>query len=482
MSTDNKSSTTSLRVLKALSIFGGVQVFVIVCSIIRNKCVALWLGTAGIGVFALYNYTLELINQIVQLNIRQSGVRDISSSPLSMRERTVAIVRCVSGWLGIIGAMLTLLLSPLLSYWTFGDYSHTWGFAALAISVGLSALTSGEQAILQATDRLRLLARTSVIGASGGTVASIIMFRYMGMKSIVPSIIIFVVISALCSIYFSRKAVKSPRVGTKTAFTSAKPMVKLGLYMTVSMALGSLVSYIFISWLRIKAGEQGVGIYQAGYVIINQYVGLIFVALGVEYFPRMSRVADSNRRTSIFMRHELVLLMCVMLPCVVVFINAAPLIVNLLYSSDFEAIVPYISIAATGTVLKAISFVMAYVILARGDGKIYLVTESVSSLLFIALSVGGYRLGGLVGVAYGYVAWYALYTLSVWIVCHFRYNLRDLGGYLFLALSVVIIAGIQSATCLAGHYIPAIAISVIATIVSSLLLYRRVLKRRTEKE
>lgn len=475
-------SNTSRRVLKALGIFGSVQVVTIFCSIIRNKCVALWLGTAGIGIFALYNYTLDLISQLNQLNIRNSGVRDIAAASCDERGRMFAVVRRVSSFLAIIGAGLTLLLSPLLSYWTFGDYGHTWGFAVLAVAVGLGTLTAGEQAILQASDKLKLLARASAIGAVVGTAVSIMLFRCFGINGIVPSILIFSLMIAACSVYFSRRDVKAPIVSTSTALSLGRPMLRLGLYMTVAMALTSLASYIFIAWLRKESGEQGVGLYQAGYLIVSQYVGLIFVALGVEYFPRMASVARSSWRTSVFMRHELMILMFLLAPSVVVFINAAPLIVKILYSSEFAGTIPYLSIAAVGTVFKATSFVMAFVILARGDGRLYLVTELISSIFFLVLSIGGYKLAGLEGVAMGYVIWYALYTLNVWIVNRYIYHHHGLGRSISFSLVVVAIAAIQSAICVNDFYIPAIALSVIVTIPSIAILYRRVWNRNTVKE
>ncbi|MDE6801720.1 MAG: O-antigen translocase, partial [Muribaculaceae bacterium] len=175
MSPTNRRQTASARVLKALSVFGSLQVLLVICSVVRNKFIALWLGTAGVGLFALYNYTLDLINQLCQLNLRQSAVREIASSQIDPCQ-VVGMVRRVGMMLGAIGAIATLLLSPLLSYWTFGDYTHTVGFVILAIGVGLSAVSVGEQAILQASNRLKLLAKATAIGSVVGTVISIALF------------------------------------------------------------------------------------------------------------------------------------------------------------------------------------------------------------------------------------------------------------------------------------------------------------------
>ncbi len=63
-------SSISRTVLKAMSIFGGMQVFTILCGIVRTKLVAIWLGTSGVGLFAIYTSALTLVSSLTQLNLR----------------------------------------------------------------------------------------------------------------------------------------------------------------------------------------------------------------------------------------------------------------------------------------------------------------------------------------------------------------------------------------------------------------------------
>ena len=105
--------------MKAMGLFGGVQVMGILCSIIRTKLVALWIGPVGIGLFGLFNNALEMIATGTNLGIRSSSVRDISQAlekrDPSLVARMVTVVRKWSLWLGLAGALLTLAAAPLLS-------------------------------------------------------------------------------------------------------------------------------------------------------------------------------------------------------------------------------------------------------------------------------------------------------------------------------------------------------------------------------
>ena len=190
-----KQGNISRMAMKAMGLFGGVQVAGILCSIIRTKLVALWIGPVGIGLFGLFNNALEMISTGTNLGIRSSSVRDISQAmdrcDKSLVARMVTVVRKWSMWLGLAGALLTLVLAPPLSQVTFGDSLHIWGFVALSVAVLLQALTNGEYAVLQGTARLKRLASVTLWGTLVGLAVSIPLFYLLRERSILPSILAY---------------------------------------------------------------------------------------------------------------------------------------------------------------------------------------------------------------------------------------------------------------------------------------------------
>ena len=160
----NDRNGISKGVLRAMSMFGGVQALSIICSIIRTKLVAIWIGPAGIGLFGLYNTAIDMINNIANLGIRSSSIRDISvANSKGSRKHIAEVIAVVRRWtwaLGIIAAFVTLIASPLLSMWTFGDNNHTLGFIALSATIMFAAVVNCEQSILQGTGKLKRLAKT----------------------------------------------------------------------------------------------------------------------------------------------------------------------------------------------------------------------------------------------------------------------------------------------------------------------------------
>ena len=85
-------------IVKATGLFGGTQVFTILCSIIKTKLVAIWLGAEGVGIIGLYNNTVEMISSLTRLGIGTSSVRDLSKAFKSGDESRFAELVSVVGF------------------------------------------------------------------------------------------------------------------------------------------------------------------------------------------------------------------------------------------------------------------------------------------------------------------------------------------------------------------------------------------------
>ena len=354
-----KQSNISRMAMKAMGLFGGVQVMGILCSIIRTKLVALWIGPVGIGLFGLFNNALEMISTGTNLGIRSSSVRDISqaiaSRDQSLVARMVTVVRRWSMWLGLAGALLTLSLASLLSRVTFGDANHIWGFVALSIAVLLQALTNGEYAVLQGTARLKRLASVTLWGTLVGLAVSIPLFYLLRERSILPSIIAYAIALAAFAWLMRNREYKPVDITRRETFDMGKGFVQLGIFMTLGNFATILASYAFNAWLNINAGTEAVGYYQAGYTLINKYTGLILTALGMEYYPRLARVADSRLRLRAFVSQEINVAISIMAPVVALFILLRELVVWILYTPEFNVILTFVSWGMIGTVLRTLS-------------------------------------------------------------------------------------------------------------------------------
>lgn len=474
------------KAIKAMGLFGGVQVVTILCSIIRTKLVAVWIGPLGVGLFALFNQALETLSTATNLGMRQSSVRDISQAGeqglAGHVTRMVSVVRRWSVWLALGGSVITMALAPMLSRVTFGDAGHVWGFVALSAAVLLMAVTNGEYAILQGTGKLRRLASVTVWGTLTGLAVSVPLFYWLRERSIVPSIVAYALACATFAFIFRNRDYRQVSISRRETFETGKSFIKLGIYMTAGAFVTMLANYVFAAWLNQEAGTEMVGLYQAGNTLVNKYTALILAALGMEYYPRLARMADDARRLRQNVSQEIAVALTAVTPIAALFIVLRLPIISLLYSGEFHAVAGMVSWGAIGSVLRTLSWCIAFVILARGAGRIYLITESLSAVAYLALHIAGYRLWGLTGLGIAFMAWYAFYTVVVAVVMVRVFRIGLSGSIArYTAWAVAVTAGVMVLTDM-GWPVAAGAVTAVSVAVASIVARRLWKTQEEDKE
>lgn len=413
----------SRSAMKAMGLFGSLQVLTILCSVVRVKCVALWIGATGLGLFTIYNAAITLISTITQLNLRSSSVREIAAASPDRRDLISAVTRRWGWLLGVAGAVVMTATAPVFSIRTFGDYGYTLPFALLAAGVLLNSACAGEQSVMQGRGELRHLASSTLWASVAGLLACLPLVYFLGDTGIIPSIIAYSAAGyAAAHLYRSRLA--PVRTTSGDLWRTGGPMLRLGAFMTVAAAFTELLNYILITYINTRGGTSEVGIFQAGYTMVNRYVGMVFAALGTEFYPRLAAASESPMRQQTFVSHEVLVLLLTMLPLILIFMPFVSIAVTILYSSEFTGAVPYVILALPGMVARVCVWCWSFVILARGDGRTYIITEALCDTITLAAAIAGYALCGMSGLGASFSV-STILSLSVIGPVYFRvYRLR----------------------------------------------------------
>lgn len=456
------------KVLKAMGIFSGVQFLTLASGIVRTKLVAIWIGTLGVGLFGIYNSTVDLISTLVLLGIGTSAVRNIANShtPQAVAE-TAAVLRRWGVVLGLFGGILLAALSPLLSRQIFGDSDHVWAFALLGVCIFMNGLNAAQSATMQGMGQLKNLARATVSGMLAGVILSLPLFYWVGADGIPPAIVICSICTVIAARLFGQFPKFNGRMSLKKAWREGNDFVRVGFFIMLSQALTLAASFLFIAWLTNRSGTEATGYFQAGFTLFNRYVGLVFVALSIEFYPRLAAQHGNRKRMSVLTSHELLLVCALLMPLLTIFAAAVPLAVRILYSQAFLAIVPFVTIALVGTVLRAVSWCLGYSMIAYGHGKIMIVTEGTSAILYVGLNIAGWLLGGLEGLGWAYIIWYTLYTVLIAYIYFKVYRQHLTKNVVWLSIATLLCVAAASGLALAGFW----WISLILTVPASVPLF-----------
>jgi len=423
-----KQNNDFFSVLKSTSLFGAVQVYNILISIIRSKIVALWIGPTGMGIIGLLTSTIKVIGELTTLGLSTTAVREIALSKekdeAQKLKETVSTIKKVVWFTGLLGVMVTLVASRWLSYLAFDNYDYTLAFVWISLSLLFNQLSAGQLALLQGFRRLKLLAKTNLLGNFIALIVSLPLYYVFRIDAIVPVILSSSLIALIISWVYSKKLkLESAKISNYKAYSRAKGMLKLGFMLSLSSTISLISAYIFQIYLSKNGGVEIVGYYLAGFMILNSYVGMVFNAMRTDYFPKLSGIINNLDKVKKTVSEQAIVALLLIGPLIVGLLIFLPIVVKLLYSNEFLIITGFISWAILGMLFKTLSWSMGYVILAKGDSKVFIKTAIFFNSLLLGMNIMGYHFHGLDGLGISFLIYYIIHFLGIKIITVRRYKL-----------------------------------------------------------
>jgi O-antigen/teichoic acid export membrane protein len=415
------------QIFKATSLFGGVQVFNIIVSILRSKIIAVLLGPEGMGVVGLFTSTTGFVAGLTNFGLATSAVKNVSAAYSSHDKLRIGVVVAVLRrlvWLtGALGLIVVIVLSPWLSQLTFGNDKYTIAFVWLSVSLLLDQISAGQGVVLRGMRQINFLAKASLTGSILGLIISVPLYYLFGIDGIVPAILLSSLASLMRTYYFSRKVkIEKVDISVQTTVSEGKEMLVMGFMLSISSLLVLLKAYGIRVLISNVGGVAQVGLFTAGFAIINSYVGMIFSAMSTDYFPRLSGVASDEKKCNSLINQQAQIAILILSPFLTVFFIFIGWIVVLLYSSKFLLINDMIQWAALGMYFKAVSWSIGFIFLAKGSSKLFFYNELASSVYGFVLNVIGYYLGGLNGLGITFFLLYFFHLFQVFFVSKYKYG------------------------------------------------------------
>lgn len=427
MSENKQSSYRSI--LKATALFGGVQVYQILIQIVKSKFVAVLLGPAGVGIMGLYQSGLQLVQQISSMGLANSAVRDVSeangSNDIQKIAKTVTVVRKLVWITGLLGLIIVACCSPMLSKFSFGNYDYTIPFIILSVTLLLDQLSAGQKVVLQGMRRLKDLAKCTAFGVTFGLITSVPLYYWFGIDGIIPTLILNSVCSLALSWLYSRKIkIEKIQVTPKQTLEHGKQMLVMGISMSLSGIFSSVVAYAIRGYIQGSGGVEQVGLFQAGFVIMTTYVGMVMNAIGTDYYPRLAAVNKDNIKCREVISQQGEIGTMILGPMLTFCLVFMPFVLQILYSDSFLATNEYVIWACLGMMLRFGAWIISYLFVAKAESKLFVKVELSANVYYLVFSLLGYKYLGLTGLGISFALEYVVYFLQCYLIARKRYDFR----------------------------------------------------------
>jgi O-antigen/teichoic acid export membrane protein len=425
---ENNTNNSHKTILKATGIFGMMQVMKMIIGVVGSKFVAVFLGPIGIGVVGLLNNTMNIITSvssfgIANVSIREIAVADADENPNKVLE-TISVLQKMALCIGLFGAIITLIFSKLLSQLTFGNTNYYYWFVILSINFVITSYATIRGAILQGKKMLKIIAISNVVSSLLITFCTVVLYYFLKFDGIIWVILSSSTITLLVNRYYTRNfKIHTAQLTFNAFFVKAKPIFQLGFLLSINVIFGQICTYIIKIYLNGNgASTQILGFYEVSTVILLSYVGMIFNAMSIDFYPRLTSVSQDKSKVNELVNNQLEIALLLITPAIILLYLVAPLIIELLYTKDFLPTVLILKTALFAIIIKAIIWPLGYMILAKGNKKQYFKQELVSDFLNVSLTLIFYHSFGLVGIGFAMVINYAIYGFYVFYIVKRDYD------------------------------------------------------------
>ena len=405
------------RLLKVTAMTGLLTLLKMAMGFVIAKVVAIYTGPTGMAMLGQVQSMVGSLNGIINSPAGSGVVRFTAEYKEQGFEACAPWWRAALQWVLIISAIaipLGILLAGPIASSLFKDVKLAWVVVATVCVLPFAAIGSLCNSVINGQQLYRRYVGLGMLSAliSGG-----LMLGMIAWKNIEGALLAAAMQAALIGVVMIITNLRQPWFRLRYWWGTVEPKARkdIGGYMlmAITSALTVPVSLILVRNILIdQVGWDATGQWQAVYKISEVYLGVITMALGTYYLPRLASLVGVDAIVSEIHKTARVIIPIVATMALGVYL-LRDMAISLLFTDAFRSARELFAIQLIGDVIKIASWLYAYPMLSRGATKWFMGTEILFSLSFVALTYLFVANMGLKGATVAYLVNYSLYFISV---------------------------------------------------------------------
>lgn len=407
------------RLLKVTAMTGLLTLLKMAMGFVIAKVVAIYTGPTGIAMLGQVQSMVSSLNGVINAPVGSGIVRYTAEKKELGFEACAPWWRAAVQWVMIISAITIpsgLLLAEHIANWLFQDRALAWIVMATVCVLPLSAIGTLCNSVINGQQLYRRYVGLGMLSAliSGGVMLTMIV-----LANIQGALLAAAVQAALIGLVMLIANLRQPwlRVQYWWGSTTKEARKAIGGYMlmAITTALTLPISLILVRTILVdQVGWEAAGHWQAVWKISEVYLGVITMALGTYYLPRLSSLVGVDAIVNEIHRTALVIIPIVAVMALGVYL-LRDVAIWLLFTEEFRSVRDLFAIQLCGDVIKIACWLYAYPMLSRGATKWFMGTEIIFSLSFVTLAYIFVGNIGLKGANVAYLVNYSICFLSIFL-------------------------------------------------------------------
>ena len=406
---------------------GIVQFVKAISSLIISKVIVVLLDSPALLFVGNLKSVLTILQQISGAGIYEGAVKYLTAE---YKDRPTIILQAS------LSLMLIGLLISITLYFAFSDQLYTllqlsenesnlypWLVCGLLLSLISFVLHTLMQSFFHGLKSYQIIVRSTLISSLLTLCLSITLIYYFNTLGLILSVFIPSVSLLLTYLFHFRSTLSFGRVlfGTPFRLHIFKPILSFTVMSAVAAMVFPTVLIVIRSLLIEHVGVQ-LASYWEGYSRLSLFISSLAISsISLYYLPKL---VEANTGQALF---KVVLwgvkfLAIVALPVLIITLLFGNYVITLLYSSSFLDTIFLLKWELLGTYLKLLSFSVSFIMIAKKLTTVFVMSELISGLLFLGLSMFFIDKHGVVGASIAFAGTYFFYLL--WSIIYFGSRFR----------------------------------------------------------
>ncbi|MBS4709788.1 O-antigen translocase [Aeromonas caviae] len=405
------------RLFKVTAMTGLLTLLKMAMGFVIAKVVAIYTGPTGMAMLGQVQSMVGSLNGIINAPAGSGVVRFTAEYKEQGFDACAPWWRAALQWVLIISAIaipVGLLFAKPIASGLLKDVNLAWVVMATVIVLPFAAIGTLCNSVINGQQLYR---RYVGLGMLSALISGCVMLGMIAWKNIEGALLAAAVQAALIGVVMLITNLRQPWFKLRYWWGPVAPKARkdIGGYMlmAITSALTVPVSLILIRNILIdQVGWDATGQWQAVYKISEVYLGVVTMALGTYYLPRLASLTSVDAIVSEINKTAKVIIPMVAFMALGVYL-LRDVVISLLFTESFRSARDLFAIQLTGDVIKIASWLYAYPMLSRGATKWFLGTEIIFSISVVTLTYFLVSKMGLKGATVAYLVNYSVYFLIV---------------------------------------------------------------------
>lgn len=405
------------------TVLNGIAQFVkAISSLIINKVIVVLLGSPALLFVGNLKSVFTILQQISGAGVYEGAVKYLSGEHKD--RQTFILQACLS--LMLVGLFIStafyfILYDQILDLLQLGEKDRDlipWLTGGIVLSLLCFVFHTLMQSFFHGLKSYKIIVQSTLISALLTLGVSTALIYYVNTIGLILSVFVPSAILLLTYCFHIRKSWHFGQMlfGKPFRLFLFKPVLSFTAMSAVAAIVFPSV-LITIRTLLVEHSGVELASYWEGYSRLSLFMsGLAISSISLYYLPKLVEANTGQEMLKVVL-WGVKFLFAVAFPAMLLIFLFGSDVISLLYTTNFLEAIFLLKWELLGTFLKLLSFTVSFIMIAKKLTTVFVLSELISGLLFLGLSMLFIEIFGVVGASIAYALAYFMYLL--WAVIYF---------------------------------------------------------------